>query len=130
MGLKEVKILLPVGVVRKDRSTGRCLRVSEGILGVLLFPKGRVIVLVLRDQQNSDDINKWDTHHAMYTGQKFLHLVKDLHVRGSVKVQGYIFRLLVLGSPIVLVTLLLSQKAYPTLKFHLHKWLQGCTHLS
>ncbi len=59
----------------------------------------------------------------MYMGQKVLHLVKDLCGGGSVKGQGGILGLRVLGSPTVLVMLLLSQEAYPPLKFHMHNGL-------
>ncbi len=59
----------------------------------------------------------------MYMGQKVLHLVNDLCGGGSVKGQGGILGLLVLGSLIFLVTLLLSQEAYHPLKFHTHERL-------
>jgi hypothetical protein len=73
--------------------------------------------------------DKWDACHAKYMGQEVLHLVKDLCGRGSIKGQGGIFGLLVLGSPDVLVMLLHLQKA-AHLECHLHKWLRGRTNLS
>jgi hypothetical protein len=128
MGLKVFVFYVIIGVVGKNWSAGSHLHVSQGILGVLL-PKGRVIILILRAEQNSNDIVKWDARYATYKGQEVLHLVEDLCGRGSIKGQGDIFRLLVLGSPSILVMLLQSQKAYP-LKFHPHKWLQGCINIS
>ncbi len=122
MGLKGFVVLLVIGIFGKDRSAGRRLHVNGHILGALL-PKRWVIILVLWDDQNPNDINKWDTHHATYTGQKVLHLVKDLRGGGSVKGQGGILGLLLLGSPFDLVTLLLLQEAYRPLKFYTHKCL-------
>jgi hypothetical protein len=129
MGLKGIVVLAVIGIVRKERSAGYCLHVSRSILGVLL-PKGWVIILVLMEDHSPDNINKWDTCHTTYMGKKVLHLVKDLCGGGSVKGQGGIFGLLVLGSPIVLIMLLLSQEVYHPLEFHTHKHLRGCTNLS
>jgi hypothetical protein len=105
MGLEGIVVLFVIGIIRKDRSVGPSHHVSGGILGVLLL-KGRVIVLILRDEQNPDEINRWDSRHATYVSQKVLHLVEDLCSGGSVKSQGGIFGLLVLGSSSILVTLL------------------------
>jgi hypothetical protein len=60
--------------------------------------------------------------HATYAGREVLHLVEALCGGGSVKGQGGIFGLLVLGSPSILVMLLQSQNAY-LLEFHPHKQL-------
>ena len=60
---------------------------------------------------------------SAYTGQNVLHLVKDLRGGGSVQGQGGILGLLVLGSPVVLIMLLLLQEVYSALKFHMHKRL-------
>jgi hypothetical protein len=118
MGLEGIIVLAVIGVFRKERSAGHFLHVSRSILGVLL-PKGWVIILVLKDDHSPDDINKWDTHHTRYMGKKVLYLVKEESDKG----QGGIFGLLVLGSPIVLIMLLLSQEAYHPLEFHTHKHL-------
>jgi hypothetical protein len=119
MGLKGIVFLIVIGVIRKGRGAGGHLHVNRGILGVLL-PKGRVIILVLRDEQESNDIDKWDACHATYMGQEVLCLVKDLRGRGSIKGQGGKLRLLVLESLSALVMLLHLQKA-DCLKFHPHK---------
>jgi hypothetical protein len=109
-GLMGLVLFLVISVIRDYRSTGRCIHVNRGILGVFV-PKGRVFVLILRDNQNPDDIYKWHASHTMYTIQNVLHLVKYLHGGGNVQGQGDIFGLLVLGSPVVLILLLLLQEA-------------------
>ncbi len=129
MGLEGIVVLVIIGIIRKDRSAGLCLHVNGYILGIFVL-KGRVIVLVLRDNPNPDDIHKWHIRHVTYTGQNILHLVKDLRGGGSVQGQGGILGLLVLGSPIVLIMLLLSQEIYNPLELHMHKRLRGCTNLS
>ncbi len=113
----------------KDGSAGHHLHVNRCILGVFV-PKGRFIVLVLRNNHNPDDIYKWHISHATHAGQNVLDLVKDLCGGGSVQSQGGIFGLLVLGSPVVLFLLLLSQEINSPLVFHLHMWLRGPTDLS
>jgi hypothetical protein len=128
MGLEVIIFLVIISVIRKDRGACGCLKVNKGILGVF-FAKGRVFILVLGDVLDSHNINKWDTCHARYTGQKVLHLVEDLCGGGSVEGQGGIFRLLVLGILNILVALLHSQKA-DLLECGSHKWFQGHTNLS
>ncbi len=123
MGLEDRKLFLVISVVGKDGSMGHRLHVNGCILGVFV-PKGGVIFLVLGDNHNPDDIYEWHTCHATYAGRNVLDLVKDFHGGGSVQGQGRgILGLLVLGSPVVLVSLLLLQEIYSPLVFHLHKWL-------
>jgi hypothetical protein len=106
MGLESLILFLIISVVGKDGSMGHRLHVNRHIPGVFV-PKGRVIVLILRDNHNPDDIYKWHTCHAMYMGQNVLDLFKDLCGGGSVQGQGGILGFLVLRSPVVLILLLL-----------------------
>ena len=80
---------------------GSRLHVNGSILDAF-FPKVMVFILVLGDEQDSNDIEKWDARHTTYTGQEVLHLVEDLCGRGSIKGHGGILRLLVyIGSPTI-----------------------------
>jgi hypothetical protein len=103
-------LVVDISFVGEDRSTGCCLHVNGGILGVFV-PKRGVFFLLLRDEHNPDDIHKWHASHAMYLRQNALDLVKYLRGGGSVQGQRGILWLLVIGIPVVFVLLLLSKRS-------------------
>jgi hypothetical protein len=123
-----LECFVEISFVGEDRITGICLHVNGGILG-FFFPKGGVVFLVLRDEHNPDDIHEWHTRHATYLGQNALDLVKYLCGGGNVQGQGGILWLLVIGSPAVLVFLLLLQVVYGPRLLHFHKRSLGSTNL-
>jgi hypothetical protein len=102
--------LVDIGLVREDRSTGYCLHVNGGILGVFV-PKRGIVFLFLRDKHNPDDIHKWHASNATYETQNGLDFVKYLCGGGSVQGQQGILWLLIIGSPVILALLLLLQRS-------------------
>jgi hypothetical protein len=131
IGLKVLGVfLVDIGLVREDRGTGYCLHVNGGILCIFV-PKRGTVFLFLRDKRNPDDVHEWHASNTMYSTQNGLDLVKYLCGGGSVQGQQVILWLLVIGSPVVLVLLLLSQEVNgPTVK-DLHKsWSSGPPDLS
>ncbi len=95
-----------------------------------LFPQIGVVFLILRDKHNPDDIHKWHTCHTTSSSQNALDLVKYLRGGGSVQGQQGILWLLVISSPVVFISLWLSQEVYgPTVR-DLHKWSSGPPDLS
>ncbi len=130
MGLKALGVfVVDISIVGEDRSTGCCLYVNGGIIGVFV-PKRGIVFLFLRDKHNPDDIHEWHASHAMYSSQKALDLVKYLCGSGSVQGQQGILWLLVISSPIVFVLLLLSQAVYGPTVLNLHKWSSSPPDLS
>jgi hypothetical protein len=129
MGLEVLEFFIDISFVGEDKSAGRCLHVNGGILG-FYFPKGGVVFLVLRDERNPDDIQKWHARHATYLGQNALDLVKYLRGGGSVLGQGGMLWILVIRSPAVHDFLLLSQEVYGPHVLHFHKRSLGPTDLS
>ncbi len=108
---------------------GYHLHVNGGILGVFI-PKRGIVFFLLRGKHNPDDIHEWHASNAAYSTQNGLDLVKYLCGSGSVQGQQGILWLLVIGSPVVLVLLLLLQEVNgPTVK-DLHKWSSGPLDLS
>jgi hypothetical protein len=84
-----------------------------------------IVFLFLRDKCNPDDIHKWHTSNAMYLTQNGLDLVEYFRGGGSVQGQQGILWLLIIGSPVVLVLLLLSQEVNGPIVKDLHKWSSG-----
>ncbi len=66
----------------------------------------------------------------MYSSQNALDLVKYLRGGGSVQGQQGILWLLVIGTPVVFVSLLLSQEVYGSTVLNVHKWSSGPPDLS
>ncbi len=121
--------LVDISLVKEDRGTGYRLHVNGGILGVFV-PKRGIIFLFLTDKRNPDDIHEWYASNATYSTQNGLDLVKYLRGGGSVQGQQGILWLFVIGSPVVLILLLLLQEVNgPTVR-DLHKWSSGPPNLS
>jgi hypothetical protein len=109
-----------ISTISQDGGTGSHLHANGGILGLLL-PKGRVVILALRDELVSHNIDEWDTCHASDAGQNGLHLLKCPHGRGYVKGYGDEVRLLVIRSPGILKAILHPEQVDHH-KCGPHKW--------
>ncbi len=66
-----------VGIIGQDGGAGDHLLVNGVIFGVLL-PKGKVVILVLRDELMSNYVDKQNTHRALDAGQNGLYLLDCL----------------------------------------------------
>jgi hypothetical protein len=88
IGLKGLVFIIVISIVGQDGGAGNCFVGDGGILGVL-YPKGRVIILVLRNELMFNDLDKRDTHCTPDVDQNGLYPLKCFGCRGCVSVKGY-----------------------------------------
>jgi hypothetical protein len=127
IGLEGLVFVIVIGIIGQDGGASYCLLTSGGTLGVL-SPEERVIILVLRDELMSNDINKQDTCRAPNVGQNGLYLLKRIGGRGCIKGYGNVIRLLVIICPGLFKALLF----FECIDHHncgLHKWFSNHTNL-
>ncbi len=121
MGLDGLVLFLVISVVREDGSAA-VVSMSTDVYLVSLSPKGGSSFLssgtikILMTYTSSTPVTPrtW--------AKRFFTLSKTFVAEAVSRVRG-ILRLLVIGSPVVLVMLLLLQEIYSPLKFHRHKHL-------
>ncbi len=72
IGLEGLVFFIVINTAGQGRGAGNHLLVNGGILGVL-FPKGRVIILVLGDELMSNNVDRGDTRRTPKAGQNGLY---------------------------------------------------------